>query len=275
MNSTRKLVKYIAALLLLALCPAAPGQEKTSRDNENSTASRFPSHGVRFVICSPTGERVPTPLYAKVNKDYLPIRISSRMPTPRLAPIEGKISLYTKAPSAKTEKTDTPYLTLTVPKDYRSKSLCVVMPNKEGKVEKSFFMKESEFVKGGIYIINLSHVPLEMTTSDTGEFGDEKKTKKIEAGSGIKHVSKEDENVWSYVSKADRKRISFILNAKPMGIPPVRIKAGAILTNKNATQVNFVVDHPTLKNSYKLLSVQYSDVDLEQTAAPGEIPTQP
>lgn len=265
--------------MALCCCTTAPGQESTGSKTTaggSKNESKFPANGVRFVICSPTGERVPTPLYAKVKNEYLPIRITSRMPSPRLAPSKGKVAFYTDPPSTKkAEKSAEPYMEVAIPSDCQHKSICVVVPGKDGAENKTFFMNESEFAKGGTYIVNFTNVPLEMVTSLSGKFDTDAKRGVMEPKTGSsKRISKDDANVWSYTAKKARQQVHFMLNAKPTKDTNVRIKASVFMPDSGITQMNFVVAHPRLKNTYKLMSIQYSDVKAEDTAPPGEIPPQ-
>lgn len=227
--------------------------------------SKFPTRGVRFVICSATGETLPTPLYAKVDKEYLPIHISSRMPSPRLQPEKDVINLYETAPSTdpKKAKETKPYLSIPIPKNHRNKSICVVQPVKDAPTKpKTFFLKESEFSLGGVYVVNLSASTLEMITYPSGSTSGEEVVTKIAPYDNAKDISRDAPYVWSY--KGKKARVPFVLKALlPGGKNETRrIKASAFHAVAPSAQVSFVMDHPTLKSAYRLISLQYGNEEL-------------
>lgn len=255
--------------LLFALCSTAMGQSKDSHKGSSPKRVKYPTQGVRFVICTATRDRLPTPLFTKVDNDYVPIIISSRSPSPRIAPSDGKVRFYETAPDvkesskgSKAEPKDTPYMEISIPKEHRTKSLCVVMPGPDKKPSKVFFLKESDFSKGGAYVINFTNTPMEMVISPTGELDGEEKVARIAAGSGIKSVSKGDSNVWSYVTKKSNQRMNFTLSALQANSEPIRIKSSVFMTNPKITQLSFVVENTERRGVYQFLSIQYADVIL-------------
>lgn len=276
----RNIFKHVVFLLLVALCPAVMGQE---RGHKNNDGPRFPNKGVRFVICSAGGEKLPSPLYARVGDDYLPFHITSRMPSPRLLPFTqpgggASIKLYERPIDLKQEKKTTPYLEIDVPTAYRNKSICVVIPNKSGK-PKTLFVKENDFQKGGAYVVNLSQAPLEIITSTTGKFEGEEKRARIAPGSPKAiAINKDDANVWSYVTKKERQRVSFALNAIAAApkTEPIRIRSSVFMPSQKVTQMSFVVEHPKIEGAYLLMSMQYADIDpelLNVKITPPDIPS--
>lgn len=215
--STRKAIPYVAAFLVAIFCTTAMAQEKSTsrgsraaakaavKDAESKSsgpALKFPNHGVRFVICSPTGERVPSPLYTKVKKDYLPLYISSRMPSPRVAPIRDVVNMYEEEPE---NDKATPYLSVEVPKEYQRKGICVMMPDKGGRGGQRFFLNEKDFAIGGTYIVNLSKSPLEMLTSRTGDFQGEEIRSILKPFDGERKLTDKGANVWCFDPDAARK----------------------------------------------------------------------
>lgn len=271
------MIKATVMGLLLALTPVTWAQGSASHE---TVVSKFPKQGVRFVICDNGSFQLPTPLYVKVGKEYLPIEISRRMPSPRLAPESGKqIKFYDTMPtSTKNGKADKiePVLTITIPDGYASgKSVCIVQPAKkdDGDV-RTIFLKESEFKLGGVYIVNFTNSELEMITDPTGKFDEKSRiTDRIKPREKTQNLSVNAPNVWRYHGKVvktvvyqgkkiDRgEAVPFILQARSTtpGKEPVRIKASTFLTNENMSQINVVVNHSRLKNAYELLSVQFSD----------------
>lgn len=253
----RKLFTLLA--LFMIACPIIWAQDSAATDKD----LKFPSRGVRFVICSPSNQALPAPLYVKVDKEYLPVTISSRMPSPRLGPEKGEIKFYDQEPDANAKEKDLkPFLTIAIPEAHRSKSICVVQPRNDGGKPKTYFFKEAEFARGGIYVVNLTPAPLEILTSDTGKFGGEEKKSRIAPGKGNSEISLEDKNVWHFMGgKKDKTRIPFALRTLSTDpkTPGRRIIASVMQTLPTAAQVSFVVEHPAVKGSYKVLSIQYSD----------------
>lgn len=273
--NTRKIFTYAAVALLAALCPLAFGQESADKDDDNV---KFPSRGVRFVVCSPSGERLPTPLYAKVGETHLPVHITSRAPSPRLAPnSKGNIAFYDKDPGPKAKGAQ-PLFTIEVPQEHRTKSICVVQPApKNAGVSKAYFFKESTFPKGSSYIVNLSSSTLEMVTSSTGKFEGEEKRVKIAPNNKKTSLSADAENVWGFSNSKASSKLYFSLSALPADAKgsPIRIKSSTIMTYEKNTQLSFVVEHPTLKGSFRIMSVQYADLDKIKPAPPGKAPDKP
>lgn len=259
--------------LMVAMATALQAQD-TARDARTPDV-KAPKHGVRFVICSPGGNQaqLPSPLYAKMGKDYYPITISQRMPSPRLTPEGGVVKFYASMPSKTSSGKDKepPVLTVTLPDAYRgssTKSLCIVQPTKANDTDpQTFFLKESDFKIGGVYIINFTNSTLEMVTYPPGKSDGEEKRELIKPRMKTHSISVSDSNVWSYMGKSSKgDKVNFVLQALPAvkGVGHAkRIRASVLLTNKDLSQINVVVPHPTLKDSYKLLSVQYSN-DEEQ-----------
>lgn len=276
----RKLFTLLLTFFLIS-GPAVWAQE--SDDDAADGEFKFPSHGVRFVICSPTNESLPAPLYVKVSKQYVPVHISPRMPTPRIAPEKGMVHFYEKKPDAKSKSTGgserrsaghkeavQPYLSIEVPANLNNKSICVVQPKKDGGDPTISFISESDFTKGGVYVVNLTSTPLEMITSATGAFAGEEKKARIAPGKPQLLISRNDANVWGYQgSKKNKDRVPFALRTIPSGpkAESRRISASVLQTLPTMTQVSFVVNHPTLKGSFKLISIQFSDDSVVKNAA--------
>lgn len=275
--NTRKFFTHTIVALAAALCPAVFGQEGSAK--EEDVSFKFPNKGVRFVICSPTNERLPSPLYAKVKDEYLPVSITSRAPSPRLAPnSEGNIDFYESDPGPRSK--ETPFLRVPVPADLRNKSICVVQPlPNRGGVGKILFFKEATFPKGSSYIVNLSSSTLELVTSPTGKLEGEETRTKIAPGANKTSIAKDDSNVWGFISPGQNKKLMFSLSALPASgaksSAPVRIKSSVIMTNTKNTQVSFVVEHPTLKGTFRILSIQYADLEKIKPAPPGKAPGKP
>lgn len=279
--------------LALATC-AAPVWAQKAKPANNSAANtasdetteefQFPAKGVRFVICSPTGESLPSPLYVKVEKQYVPVRISSRTPCPRLAPEKGKINFYETEPDPNAKEKPKPYLTINVPPVHSDKSICVVQPRKNGGEPTTYFLREREFERGGVYVVNLSSSELEILISPNGKFeGEDVKVSKIAKFTGDKfedgankssyNITSGMPNVWVYSGGTkQKKRVPFVLRsvAKGSSTESRRISASVMQSLPNLAQVSFVLNHPTAKGSYKLISIQYSDDERLRQAAQRE-----
>lgn len=240
--------------------------------------SKLPTHGIRFVICSSTNEQLPSPLYAKMGKEYMPITISGRMPSPRVTPEGGYIKFYATMPAeTKGNKApkEEPVLTVAVPDEYKGsgvKCVCIVEPTKKNDPNpKTYFLNEAEFKRGAVHLINFTEQTLEIVTDPTGSF-EPKTLKKEKIAPRVKttNISKYDKNVWSYAG-ADNKNVSFVLQALPASGrgEPVRIRASVFKTSADISQISIVVKHPKIKNAFSLLSVQYSDDEERAKTARG------
>ena len=75
---------YLPLVCLLVMGNVLMAQAPDQEQKEEKPA--YPTTGPRFVVCSPTGTMVKTPLYVKIDKDYLPLNISSRFPSERVTP---------------------------------------------------------------------------------------------------------------------------------------------------------------------------------------------
>ena len=248
------------AAAAMSLLPAQEGNPELEK-------SKFPKNGVRFVICSATDQQVPSPLYVRVGNEYEKVIITSRMPTPRIAPEGGVVRFYENPPAPKAahgKENEEPYISIAVPKNVSHKSICIVQPSKKGDTNpQTFFLSETEFKKGGVHVINFTSKPLNMIVDPTGEFSGQEKKETIAPRIKDKNtLSITDANVWTYSGKhKEAENVDFILQAAPSarGGEGVRIRAGVFMTIPDVTQINFVVKHPTLPNAYRLLSVQCSD----------------
>ena len=259
--------------LLIAVVPVLAAQEAA----EPSQAK----HGVRFVVCTTWSGGLPTPLYAKVGKEYQQVQISKVMPSQRIAPEGGVIKFYSSIPATKkggkAAKAE-PVLTISIPSEHlgsSAKSLCVLEPRKDNDTEPhTHFLKESDFKLGGVHVVNLTHNTLEMVTDPAGKFDDkaaESKVKRAKIGGRVRghNISPKDGNVWSYVSQGKVERLPFVLQALPaIGRgEPTRICAATLRTITGAAQISIVANHPTQKGTYTLLSVQFNDDTPQAKAA--------
>ena len=79
-----------------AVLAAAPlyAQSRADDDEKKTAAPANAKNGVRFVICSPTNAKLPSPLYYRAGKDFREIIISNRVPSARIRPIDGRVDFW-------------------------------------------------------------------------------------------------------------------------------------------------------------------------------------
>lgn len=178
---------FTVALFLAACFAAAPLFAQSAAGAAAKAEEAAAKVGVRFVIISPDGAQLPSPLFCKQGKAYKEIRIGSRTPSVRVRPEGGEVKFYKENPMptagadevAKAKATDKaklppPLFTIPVPGG-ASKMLCIVVPGKDGAKPQTFFLDEKDFPKKGLHIINFSPNKLRMETSLKPDFSDSKK----------------------------------------------------------------------------------------------------
>jgi len=265
---------FLALAALLALCPALA--QTSSHARAAGAEETTPKTGVRFVICSPTGAKLPNPLYYSAGKNsagqnvYRSVFISGRTPSARIRPEGGKVVFYDQDPTPPTDKNGKPdktaapkelpkpVLTVGVPGNVGAKALCIVVPNDNPSKSKTLFINEADFPKKGVHIINLSPTTLQMATSKKGDFSDKKESKigPYKAGEGVSRS-----NSWTFTGGDHGEQISFQLtyqkqkNGKPF---QQNIRRSKFLVSENQSQINIVVRDPAT-DSLKLMSVQMGD----------------
>lgn len=243
---------------MLAAAPLYAQSRAGSDDTAKEAA--VPKSGVRFVICSPSNATLPSPLYYRSGKDYKTVNISSRVPSRRIRPEGGKVEFWDENPAeaaATKEKGDKkkmpkPVLSLEVPAG-GGKMLCIVVPGKEMSQTQTYFLKESDFPKKGMHIINFSSYPLKMVISEKGDFSDQ-----VEKSVGVfrrdEGISKN--NTWSYVGEESGKSIAFALMYRDKDDKEFkRLKASMFSVSPRQAQINMVVKDAA-RNAPKLLSIQ-------------------
>lgn len=222
----------------VAICPAY-GQSRKGAAEEESQVAVAPKKGLRFVVCSAKNEKVPSPLwYVTETKDKESgevkltshkVTIGARLATPRIKARGGKVSFYKEDPidvhvsessggksadkaskqykekQLKALESAEPYFSVPV-EDPSARSLCIVMPKTDSKVD-WLVIDEAQFPKRGNHIINLSSHDIEITVAEDGTVDKEKPLKvpagrmqnnKINASScwnSNKHVSKDAKSV--------------------------------------------------------------------------------
>ncbi len=271
----------LAALLIspLALTPAAAQSSRTAATAE-AAEEAMPSTGVRFVICSPGNARLPSPLYCKQGKVYKPIQIGSRTPSVRVRPdADGTVKFWKENPmpvveeeeagtrprgnrnKPKPEEVELPPadLTIKVP-GAGSKYICIVVPAQELKKTQSFFLKESDFPKSGVHLINLSPYPLEMSISKSGDFKDKKVSS---VGFFRKDDGISNKNSWSYKGE-DGESVAFMLSYRGKDAKAMkRIKSSRFVVTGRQSQISIVVRDPS-RDAPRLLNIQI--LEPERTA---------
>lgn len=304
----RHFFRIAVAALLVALSPAVMSQERSrgrraSRSmppapvvvptESTSPKAQQPTRGVRFVMCSASGARLPE-LYAKLGDEYQRVLITSRMPTSQRIPVnaKGKVLFYDKEPSAKTEKTLEPFISIDVPADCQNKSVCILVPNKDGKVAKSYFLKDTDFPQGAAYVVNFSHTPLEMViynpdektgkkagknaTETPGE-GSKSEVKEEKAriapyNSSSGRISPSSDCVWTYKSKGKNtpKIVYFQLRTLPTAgdAQPRIIRSANFIPTHTLSIVSVVADNPNHKGAYSMMSFQFADPDKPMPTPP-------
>lgn len=226
-----------------------------------------PKTGVRFVICSPSGVTMPSPLYVRSGKEFKTISIGSRTPSVRVKPVGGIIEFWDqdpapkmaegdkKAPNPAATKLPDPIFSVTVPASAGSKSVCILSPNKEVQKTNALFLNEGDFPKKGMHVINLSSFPLQIVTSESNDFKDMKESK-------IGVYRREDgicaENSWSFKGEKGQ-QVSFILSYYDKATKGFkRMKASTFALSERQSMVNIVVKDTT-RNMPKLMPIQITD----------------
>lgn len=258
-----------AMMNLLLLLVAAPMLLAKGPNDTEEKESPFPKTGLRFVICSSGNVELPSPLYVKVGKDYQPVTISRRMPSPRVTTEGGMVKFYAENPAqagavGKQVKIE-PVLTINVPDAYcvpTLKALCLLqISSNSSEPPTTYFLKETDFKIGGVHVINLTPNKLEIITDPSGNFDGAEKRAFIEPAENTKNISGKAPYVWSYdgKGKADHQRVNFVLQAMPSEKrkEPLRIRSSVFMVSKDLSQINVVMQDPNRNNVYMLQSVQY------------------
>ncbi|MBR5888726.1 MAG: hypothetical protein IKY92_01620 [Akkermansia sp.] len=226
-----------------------------------------PKSGVRFVVCSPSGENMPSPLYVRSGKEFKAIHIGARSASNRVKPVGGVVEFWKenpmptagmddnkKTPSAD-KKLPEPIFKVTVPSTASSKTICILTPSKEIEKTSTLFLNEGDFPRKGMHIINLSSFPLQITTSDKGDFSDKKESK-------VGVYRREDgicaNNSWSFKGEKGQ-QVSFVLTYTEKGAKsPKRIKASTFVISGQQAVINVVVKDPKL-NRPRIMTIQMSE----------------
>ena len=263
------LLLVCAAVVALLPAQAQGRRARTSRAAGPAAAgpaaeAAAPKTGVRFVICSPTGESMPSPLYVRSGKEFKAISIGSRTASPRVKPVNGVVEFWKENPmptagadekNKKPTDLPDPIFKVTVPGSTASKAVCILAPNKNIEKTSTIFLNESDFPRKGMHIINLSSFPLQIITSEKSDFSDKKESK-------IGVYRREDgicaSNSWSYKGEKGQ-QVGFILSYMEKGAKaPKRIKASTFTISGQQAIINVVVKDPNA-NRPRLMSIQFGE----------------
>ncbi len=248
----------LSALVLapLAIMPAA-AQAKQADENV------APRNGVRFVIVSPTGDSIPSPLYCKQGKKFVPVRISGRTPSVRVRPEAGEVRFWKEDPGAAAEeeqggkkaKLPEPYMSVKVPGSSSSRTLCILVPSADVARTQSFFVDENDVPLSGMHLINFSPYPLQMVLSKKGDFSD-KTVSKVSYFQRSEGIS--EKNRWSY--KGDNgETLSFMLMYKtPRDKDFRRARSSRFVVSNRQSQITVIVKDAS-RDGVKMLSIQLTD----------------
>ncbi len=273
-----KTASLFSLLALAALMVSPVVMMPAMAQDEAAAEVAAPRTGVRFVIVSPSGEALPSPLYYKQGKTFKAVRIGARVPSPRIKPEAGGVVRFWKEdPTAVAEgegaegasagsrsnrrpvavaaaKLPEPFMTVNVPANIGSKSLCILVPNAEGKAQ-SFFVDEADVPASGVHLINFSPYPLQMILSKKGDFSD-KVTQNVAFFQRSEGIT--EKNRWSYKGE-NGEQVSFMLMYKTgKGKEYRRARASRFAVSNRQSQITVVVKDAT-RDAVKMLSIQLAE----------------
>ena len=270
-------MKKIFSILLIcaaavAIITPADAQGRRSRAARAATSASgaaadeaaAPKTGVRFVVCSPAGINIPSPLYVRSGKTFKAVYLGSRTPSDRVKPVGGVVQFWKENPQPSTgmdakeqaaAKLPPPLFSVSVPTNISSKALCILSPNQDIKKTASVFLNEADFPRKGMHIINLSAYPLQITVATKPDFSDKKESK-------VGTFRREDgicaNNSWSFKGEKGQ-QASFILSYYDKEAKQTkRLKASTFVVSDRQSVINLVVRAATLKRP-KLMPIQLTD----------------
>ncbi|MBQ2380876.1 MAG: hypothetical protein II295_10870 [Akkermansia sp.] len=281
------------SLALAALVALTPAFAQSSRGARGARPARgaatapaeaqAPATGVRFVICSASGAKLPSPLFYNAGKDkagkptFKKVTISGRIPTNRIRPEGGVINFYDKDPSpapsveagkkpaaAAPVELPPPALSISVPQNAGSKSLCIVIPGDKPSNAKTFFIDEADFPTKGVHLINLSSSPVTVYTSKTNSLENAKgeKVGPYHKGKGINA-----DNSWHYTRGENGDQVSFRITTRQVKqdkqtgkktTTESNVRMGKFLVSERQSQINVIVKDGN-RDALKLISIQMSN----------------
>lgn len=280
------------SLALAAIVALTPAFAQSSRGARAARGARgaatapaeaeAPKSGVRFVICSATGGKLPSPLFYSAGKDkagkptFKKVTISGRLPSNRIKPEGGIINFYDKdpapAPSAEGGKKPAaaptelpkPAMVIQVPQNAGSKSLCIVIPGSTPANAKTFFIDEADFPTKGVHLINLSPDPVTVYTSKSGDLTGVKGEK---VGPYHRNKGINSDNSWHYTRGENGDQVSFRITTKQTKEDKksgkkttieANVRMGKFLVSDRQSQINVIVKDPK-RDALKLISIQMTN----------------
>lgn len=219
--------------------------------------------GTRFVNSTGSASSLPGTLFAKSGKAYTRVRIGSRTPSIRLRPEGDTISFWKEDPSGlpKTEKLPEPYLTVKVPSSGRN--VCILTLDAKSTADKALarttILKENEFPKSGMHVINMSPYPVSITAARKNDFSDKKDFRLAALAAGETYSTR---NVWSFAGENGEKINCVLEYARPTdnGTKLQRIRATAAVVSNRQSQVSLILRKPGSKtHEVTLETIQLAD----------------
>ncbi len=266
-----KTASLFSSLLLAALvfCPVAV--LPASAQDALAAEQAVPRTGVRFVVVSPSGETLPSPLYCQQGKGFAPIRIGARTPSQRVRPEAGGVVRFWKEdpmPAAAAEggkpgrkaaaipaaQLPEPFMTVKLPGNAGTNSLCILIPTAEGKAQ-TYVINESDVPPSGVHLINFSPYPLQMVLSKKGDFSD-KVTQNVAPFQRAEGIT--EKTRWSYKGE-NGENVAFMLMGKTgKGKEFSRIRASRFSVSGRQSQITVVVKD-SAREGVKMLSIQLTE----------------
>lgn len=229
--------------------------------------------GVRFVVCSTSGNPLPGTLYYQTKKDeFKAIRIAGRTPSPRIKPFNGNtVKFWDKDPSVEAEENATdkpnraadakvelpkPALEIEVPAGTPSRSLCIIVPRQDGKPA-TYFIAESDIPAKGMHVINMTPWPAFMTISPKGDFSDKPKSQLIKPAN-LKSRGFGRDSIWSYRGDNNENGVAFLLEYQPDRATPDRrrIRSSRFVVSDRQAQITILVKDG---NNVRMVNIQLAD----------------
>ncbi len=257
-----KTAPFISLLALAALAIAPLAVMPAAAQNQAAAQEATPRTGVRFVIISPSGESLPSPLYCKQGKKFVPVRISGRIPSERVRPEGGELRFWKEDPGAveetkgnKAPKLPEPYLSIKMPGSVSAKTLCIIVPSSTPGKTQTFFLNENDVPASGVHLINFSPYPLQMVLSKKGDFSD----KTVDKVSFFQHSEGiSEKNRWSYRGEGGE-AVSFMLMFKPgKDAEYRRVRSSRFVVSDRQSQITVVVKDSS-RDNVKMLSIQLAE----------------
>lgn len=246
----------ICAAALAAVMPAEaqgrrrPSSKPAAASTKDEAEPKESKTGIRFVICSADKVALPSPLYARTGKVFSEVRIGARKPSMRLKPTNGVVNFWDKNPNPAADleaknpgkKSETklpePTMSIPVPAGIGNKAICILSPHTDPKKTQAVFLNEQDFPRRGMHIINLTALPLTLTTWEKQDFSDKEDTK-----IGVYYPNKgiTPDNSWVFKGK-DGQTMNFKLSYIDKNTKKPRpLKASAFVVSDSLSTINIVV----------------------------------